>query len=457
MRSEELGMRNKGRSDCYCTPVSRAALPPLLCAVIACLSILCSTSCANSEVYPSISSISISWLKLKSDIINSKQSDDLTDSIENFRLTLKQFLSSPIIYLYKIQRPENTQILADIDSAVDSLDGALKEGGLPPGDSGLPVYSIMLEIDSNLEQLQLIEKSLSEVSQLQYFQLFFFLCVLIISIVLAFGALYGRLEKAEKREKQSLDFSRETILAQERERSRIALELHDTVAQDILRLSLQTEIMNKEADVSKRGLLCGEVVSGQKEIMKRIRNICENLIPPDFQRHSLGDALQTLCYNFQQRTNIECKIKIQEDLPLVPQPSPQGVEPQVRGSLLNTLNSDIQLQCFRIVQECLTNIEKHSGAAECSVLVYREAAGDIIFSVSDDGKGLLPLPANYTTSTANNDLHNDYSIQNIKEKGCFGLLGMHERAASMNGILTLESEPNEGTTVTLRIPQGRLL
>jgi signal transduction histidine kinase len=418
-------------------------------------------SCANSDIDPSISSSSISGLKLTSDIINSKQADDLDPqpnpqgvepsyrryavrgspiegSIEDFRLTLKKFLSSPFIYLYKIRRPESIQIIADIDSAADSLNRLKEGGGLSPEKSGLQIFPIMLEIDSNLEQLQLIEKSLSEASQLQYFQLFFFLCVLIISIVLALWALYGSLEKAEKREKQSLAFSRETILAQERERLRIARELHDTVAQDILQLSLRTETMNKEADASKRSLLCGEIVSGQREIMKRIRNICENLIPPDFQRRRLGDALQALCYNFQQRTNIECRIKIQKDLPLVSQPSPQGVEPELRGSPLATLDSDVQLQCFRIVQECLTNIEKHSKAAECSVLVYREAAGEIIISVSDDGKGTSPP--------------NDDSFNNLKEQGCFGLWGMYERAAAMNGILTLKSEPGEGTTVTLRIP-----
>jgi signal transduction histidine kinase len=183
--------------------------------------------------------------------------------------------------------------------------------------------------------------------------------------------------------------------------------------------------MNKEFDASKRSRLCDEVVSGQREIMKRIRNICENLIPPDFQRRRLGDALQTLCYNFQQRTNIECQIKIQKDLPL------------------NNLNSDIQLQCFRIVQECLTNIEKHSKASECSVLVYKGEKGEFIISVSDDGKGFTPPDRD--------------SSQNLKEQGCFGLWGMYERTAAINGELTLESDPSESTTVTLRMPQGRTI
>jgi signal transduction histidine kinase len=116
------------------------------------------------------------------------------------------------------------------------------------------------------------------------------------------------------------------------------------------------------------------------------------------------------------------------------------------------LDSDIQLQCFRIVQECLNNIEKHSGAAECSVLVHRGTVlqpspkgegspleGEIIISVSDEGKGFAPPDKD--------------SSQNLKEQGYFGLWGMYERAAAINGELTLESEPNEGTTVILRILQ----
>jgi signal transduction histidine kinase len=386
-----------------------------LCAVIACL-----ISCAYSEVYPSISSISISWLKLKSDIINSKQADSLQDSIEDFRLTLKQFLSSPIIYLYKIQRPENIQILADIDSAVDSLNDALKEGGLSPEKSSLPVFSIMLEIDSNLEQLQLIEKTLSEASQLQYFQLFFFLCVLIISIVLVFGALYGRLEKAEKREKQSLAFSRETILAQERERSRIARELHDTVAQDLWRLSFQAESIDKAAESEQRRKLCAEVVKGQKEVMQKVRSICDNLIPPDFQRRRFDDALRNLCYNFEQRSGIKCQLVIEDKL------------------LPGSLNGDMQLQCYRIVQECLTNIEKHAEAAEASMIVRSIKEGELVMCVSDNGKGFSP---------PNRD-----SSQVLRSGGHYGLWSIYERAASISATVTIDSEAGEGTTVTLYIP-----
>jgi len=375
----------------------------------------CGAGCGKNQPHQSISSVSEKWLNIKKELLPPPVKFE--SQIDDFCLTLNAFFSSPIGSLYTIHRPEGLQYLELINSAVDRLKTALQNN------DNQAIYVTAIEIDAGLDRLQRIDDSLSNASQRDYFFLFLFFSLLVITVILVLAAQYVRLDRAEKREKQSLAFSQETILAQERERSRIARELHDTVAQDILQLSLQTETMNKEADASKRSLLCDEVVGGQREIMKRIRNICENLIPPDFQRRRLGDALQTLCYNFQQRTCIECQIKIQKDLPLA------------------ALNSDVQLQCFRIVQECLSNIEKHSKAAECSVLVFNGDKGEFIISVSDEGKGFT--------------LPDRDSSQNLKEQGCFGLWGMYERAAAMNGELTLESEPGEGTTVTLQIPAER--
>jgi signal transduction histidine kinase len=373
----------------------------------------------ESRPHQSVYSISEKWLSVKKDF--NAPADGLVVRINDFCLALNSFFSSPIGSLYQIHRPETIEYLEQVNSAAERLKTAIIINDITA------TYSTAIEIDASLDGLQRIENDLSDASQRNSFSLFLFFSLLVIAVVLfILLSLYTRLGRAKKREQQSIAFSRETIIAQEQERSRIARELHDTVAQDLLQLSLRTEIMNKEADPSKRNSLCNEVVNGQRTIMKRIRDICENLIPPEFQRRRLGDVLHILCQNFQQRTNIECHIKIQKDLPLA------------------GLDADTQLQCFRIVQECLSNIEKHSGAAECSVLVYREKEGGIIISVSDEGKGLSPTLQ-----------HNDNSFQNLKEKGCLGLRGMYERAAAINGGLTLESEPGEGTTVTLKLIGNR--
>jgi signal transduction histidine kinase len=383
-------------------------------AVILCVAIVCMASCAKDDSYPSIIGISQEWIELKSDVINTEYTSDFEDRIKSFRQTLNEFSSSPIGVLYKIYRPEYIQSLADIDTAAGRLNTALKKG------EGFELLPIMQEIDASIGQLQLIEKSLSDNSQLNYFFLFFFFSLFIIVTILVLWMLYGKLEKAEHRERQSLDFSRETIIAQEQERSRIARELHDTVAQDLWRLSFQTESIDKAAESAERSRLCREVIKGQKEIMRRIRNICEDLTPPPPLDGALPTALRSLCYNFQQRAGIECHLVIQD------KPPPEN------------LLGDTRLQCFRIVQECLANIEKHAGATETSVLVRSNNKGELVICVSDNGKGFSPPDRD--------------SCQQLRAEGHYGLWNIYERAASISGTLTFDSEAGEGTMVTLQIP-----
>jgi signal transduction histidine kinase len=88
------------------------------------------------------------------------------------------------------------------------------------------------------------------------------------------------------------------------------------------------------------------------------------------------------------------------------------------------------------VQECLSNIEKHAGADEVSVLAYGNAEGELSICVSDNGNGFIPP---------------DGDFRSLCAKGHFGLWGMHERAAVIGGTLNIESEAGEGTAITLHI------
>jgi signal transduction histidine kinase len=239
--------------------------------------------------------------------------------------------------------------------------------------------------------------------------------------------LYGRLEKAEIRERESMEFSRETIIAQEQERSRIAQELHDTVMQDLWRLTFQTESIDKAGESTERTKLCREVIEGQKEIMQRVRTIYSNLFPPDFQMRSFGDTLRGLCNDFEKRTGIKCRFVIQDKL--------------LPENLKGLLDLDTQLQCFRIIQECLTNIEKHAGATETQVIVYENSKGELAFCVEDNGKGFTP-PDRETS-------------RELRVKGHYGLWNIYERAALISGNLTFNSETGDGTMVTLQIPMSR--
>ena len=358
----------------------------------------------------SISSISEKWLAIKKEF--NAPTDGLESRIDDFYLTLNGFFSSPIGFLYQTHRPEGIQYLELVNSAVDLLKTAVINN------DNKALYLTAIEIDENLDSLQRIDKSLSNASQRNSFFLFLFFSLLVITIILILVIQYVKLDKAEKRERQSLAFSRETIIAQERERLRIARELHDTVAQDLWRLSFQVESIDKAAEKNERRELCAEVVKEQKEVMQRVRNICDNLIPPDFQRRRFDDALRSLCYNFEQRTGIECQLVIQDNL------------------LPGSLEGDTQLQSFRVVQECLSNIEKHAEASKTSVIVRSIKEGELIICVSDNGKGFSPPDRDSLRS----------------DGGHYGLWNIYERAVSIQAEVTIDSEEGEGTVVTLKIP-----
>jgi len=358
----------------------------------------------------SISSISEKWLAIKKEF--NAPTDGLESRIDDFYLTLNGFFSSPIGFLYQTHRPEGIQYLELVNSAVDLLKTAVINN------DNKALYLTAIEIDENLDSLQRIDKSLSNASQRNSFFLFLFFSLLVITIILILVIQYVKLDKAEKRERQSLAFSRETIIAQERERLRIARELHDTVAQDLWRLSFQVESIDKAAEKNERRELCADVAKGQKEVMQRVRNICDNLIPPDFQRRRFDDALRTLCYNFEQRTGIECQLVIQDNL------------------LPGSLEGDTQLQSFRVVQECLSNIEKHAEASKTSVIVRSIKEGELIICVSDNGKGFSPPDRDSLRS----------------DGGHYGLWNIYERAVSIQAEVTIDSEEGEGTVVTLKIP-----
>lgn len=380
-----------------------------------------SETASQTKSHTSVSGISKDWLEIKTELnsIDMTKTGFLADQIKEFNLSLNSFINSPIGYLYRTHRRGEMHTVHDITAAINRLETSVQDG------DGRDVSSIIMEIDRAVTTLQNVDAELSAASQLNFFLLFFFFSLLVIAITLTLTALRNRLGKEMSQHQQSMSFARETILAQEHERSRIARELHDTVAQDLLRLSLQTEIIKKDAVCEEQSRLCAKVAEGQTELLSRIRNICNNLIPPDFQpddvNHSrLPAALQNLCHEFEKRTGIECNITIQDNADF------------------SFLDGDMQLHCFRIVQECLANIEKHAAADEVSALVRSNAKGELLIFVSDNGKG-------FTAS-------GDDLFRELREKGHFGLWNMRERAISMNGVLTLDSEAGEGATIKLKIP-----
>ncbi len=379
---------------------------------------------SQQELQPLLSDIVNAWLDINTklappDITETFFSDGIELQIEKFNDSLNRFINSPIGYLYRTHRKEDMLSIQEVSAAVNRLKAAVQNG------NEREIFSNTLEIDRAVIMLQRVDIELSVKSQRSSFLLFFFLSLMIIAITLILTALQNRLKTEKLQHQQSISFSRATILAQEHERARIARELHDTVAQDLLRLSLQTELIKKEAVSKNQSRLCAAVAEGQTELLSRIRNICNDLIPPDFQPSGnsyirLPDALRTLCNTFEKRTGIECNIMIHDNADF------------------SFLDVDMQLHCFRIVQESLANVEKHAKASEVSVLVRSNAEGKLLMFVTDNGNGFEKTDKDF------------YRV--MRAKGHFGLWNMQERAASMNGVFSIDSETGEGASVKLIIP-----
>lgn len=310
-------------------------------------------------------------------------------------------------------------------------------GAALEGDRGRAL-EIMADIRGFLIHWQFQDLEAEKSASASYFALFLIFTFFLIAAILVLWFLHRGLERSISREQAGSLFSRALVLAQEQERSRIAGELHDTVAQDLRYLSLRIGKIGRTSGAAEREKICGEVAAAQENLIGRVRSICDNLAPPDFHFQGLPDALRRLCYDFGGRTGIDCRMDMAENLSLAP------------------MNEEMQLQAFRIVQEALNNVEKHAGAAEAVVTIRNSDRGGkgrgVFISVSDDGRGFQTWPQRrplFPQSRAG-PVRLDRPPENMA--GHFGIRGMFERCAILNGTLVIESEEGEGTMVYLEAP-----
>jgi two-component system NarL family sensor kinase len=223
-----------------------------------------------------------------------------------------------------------------------------------------------------------------------YFRLIWLFVIIISVLMVLLCYLYLAMRRAQEQETKSLSFSHLVIAGLEAERRRVTRELHDTVLPEVQ----------------------GRAVSAL------IREICADLMPPDFARLSLGDSLAGLCSRFAARTGIECAVKIAEGLDFT------------------GLGAEKQLHLYRVVQEALTNIEKHSGTRRAALLVRAQNHGVLrsaLILVSDDGSGLPP----------------GFSADG---QAGLGMRTMRQRAAIMGARLDFISESGNGLAVRLEVP-----
>ena len=203
------------------------------------------------------------------------------------------------------------------------------------------------------------------------------------------------------------------IKAQEEERLRISRELHDDVGGRIALLvcSVRRFVADLPKESHKIESELRGTIQGLIDLSMSLRNISHALHPPSLLYVGLGAALKSLTEAFRKASGIQMDIFISRDLPRLP--------------------DDLELAIFRIAQESLQNIEKHSGAKHGRITLGC-ISKQIHLSISDSGKGFVESEGLCS--------------------GGVGLLSMQERAIGIGGCLTLNTTTGKGTEISLIVP-----
>ena len=222
----------------------------------------------------------------------------------------------------------------------------------------------------------------------------------------------------EKRMHENLRFYlQEVTRGQEEERKRISLELHDETIQALVVLSRKLDEVASGGDgISEddRALL-EDLRLDTNNIIQGVRRLSQDLRPAALDRLGLSAALEWLGTDTSSYSGIATRVRA------------VGTE--------RRLPEEVELVLFRITQEALRNVWRHSGATEVEITVDFEA-DRVRIAVTDNGNGFY-LPER---------------MGDLAKHGKLGLAGMEERARLVGGALTVQSQPGVGTTVTVELP-----
>jgi signal transduction histidine kinase len=207
------------------------------------------------------------------------------------------------------------------------------------------------------------------------------------------------------------------VHAQEEERLRISRELHDVMGQELTAMALQ--IKNQEEDIVDpvdRSMLFS-IRKSVERLSLQTHDIAAQLRPMSLNEFGLAKAVEDLLDGFQERTGI-------------------GMDRSLRG-LETVEDPEVALTIYRVIQEALTNITRHSAALTASVTVQR-SGGSLRIAIEDAGKGFDMEKTSGLPHTA------------------LGLTGMRERLFMYGGSLTIESKKGHGTAVFASLPLANL-
>ena len=204
------------------------------------------------------------------------------------------------------------------------------------------------------------------------------------------------------------------LRSRDEERRRIGRELHDSTAQELVAVALNLGLVQERS--AGRDVTADNLVADSQAIIEQcqreLRTLAYELHPPALDDMGLVGAVQEYADGFTQRSGIRVTLDA--------------------SPALGRLPAETERALFRVVQENLGNVHRHSGSPTATIRIAREN-GDVILEVSDQGRGLR--------------IRDDGSVTNAG----VGLAGMRERVRQLGGRFEIESS-GRGTTVRAIVP-----
>lgn len=240
------------------------------------------------------------------------------------------------------------------------------------------------------------------------------------SFMLAVAVFVGqKVDKETRMRRRAQLFGAKVVRAQEEERQRVARELHDDTIQTLALICRRLDTVESASDSLPSPVVdeLREVRKTAEGVVKGLRDVARALRPPILEDLGMVPPIRRLVADFSERSGVKAQLKM------------IGAE--------RRLPPDTELGMFRIAQEALRNVERHSGASEV-VVVVTFAEHEARLDLADNGTG-FNVPAVRSGLSAGGQL---------------GLLGMQERAELLGGKFQVRSSPGKGTTITVSVPSS---
>jgi signal transduction histidine kinase len=227
----------------------------------------------------------------------------------------------------------------------------------------------------------------------------------------AFNHMIERRSEAEN----ALDaLSKKLLDVQEEERSRIAREIHDELGQLLTALNMDIGGLLKTAEPLNpdQKTMARRIRQALMQTISSVQRISAELRPAALDDFGLVAAIESDVNTFEERTGVECHLSFPSDDTL-------------------SFGSDVDAAFYRIAQEAMTNVARHSDATRLEITLRRNE-GFASLEIRDDGNGIPP--------------------DKVRDPGSLGIIGMRERARKIGASVEVVGEAGRGTTVSVRIP-----